>query len=473
MKLKTNQIKTKKCQTPSFQVSDTIWFLVLFLLSSPVFAMGKKPEAPVPVPTNVASLPKRYLTLEDAYELALRRSETIAISHEEIAKAKADWLRATGDFIGDADFIMTNRQQDALLGSGEAGVGGTLNSVERRERRIVVTQPLFQGFRSWGALTGAGNLSRQRRNEYLRSKELLFLDVSAAFYRLILQKKDVETIEGISSLLQERLQELSEREEIGRSRPSEGANARSRVKIIEARLAVSRGALAIAESLMEFYTGVPSNEAVYEDQEVPKKDIEWDQTYALLADERADVRAASEAMKVAKKAIIVAQSELWPEINLDATHYEMREGFQSGIDWDVLFTVSVPLYKGGETLAEIKEAYSNWKQAKWHHARTKREAERDIRDAHQNWLASLAESEAYRQAVKASEQNYRLQKEDYERSLVNNLEVLAALEELFNTSRDANITFYQMKENYWRLQTAVGNCCPDAAPDVSAAGEAL
>lgn len=439
-----------------------IFILAVFIGSTPfAWAMGKKLQLPVPPVTETELEPKKVLTLEEAYRLALRRSETIAIRREEIAKAKADWLRATGEFIGEGNFVMTNRQQDALLGTGSDGIGGTLNAVERRERTLEMSQPLFQGFRSLGALTGAGSLSRQRRNEYKRSKELLFLDVAAAFYGLMQQRKDVETIEGIHSLLEERIKELGEREEIGRSRTSEVATARARLKIIEAELAESRGALAIAESLMEFYAGISSLEAVYEDGEIAKGDLEISEEYKTLTWDRADVEAARQAMKVAKKAVIVAQSDLWPEISLDVTHYEKREGFQSGIDWDALFTIHVPLYKGGETLAEVKEAYSNWKQAKWNYSRTQREAEFEIKEAHQNWMASLNKSEAYRQAVKASEENYRYQKEDYEKNLVNNLDVLAALEELFNTSRDANETHYEMKRNYWKLQTAAGNCCPD------------
>jgi outer membrane protein len=440
-------------------------FVLLFIFaacSQPAWAMGRKPAAPVPAEGTAPA--KRVIDFEEAYRLALRRSETIAISREEIAKAKASWLRASGDFIGDGNFIMTNRQQDRLLGSGgSGGVESSSNAVERRQKTIVITQPLFQGFRSLGAMTGAGNLSGQRRNEYQRSKELLFLDVASAFYGLLRQRKDVETIEGIHSLLDERIRELDEREQIGRSRISELATARSRTKIIEAELAESRGALAIAESLMEFYTGVPSTEAIYEDEMI-SKEITVGENYSLIAEDRVDVEAARQAMKVAKKAVIVAQSELWPEITLDLVHYEKREGFQAGINWDALFTINVPLYKGGTTVAAVKEAYHNWKQAKWHFLRTKREAEFEIKEAHQNWLASLAEGEAYREALKASEENYRLQKEDYQKNLVNNLDVLDALEELFNTGRDANGVEYDMKQHYWRLQTAMGNCCPDGPP---------
>ena len=56
----------------------------------------------------------------------------------------------------------------------------------------------------------------------------------------------------------------------------------------------------------------------------------------------------------------------------------------------------------------------------------------------------------------ASEKNFNLQKEDYAHNLVSNLDVLEALQALFDTRRQANQTYYQMKENYWQFKVAIG-----------------
>jgi outer membrane protein TolC len=68
----------------------------------------------------------------------------------------------------------------------------------------------------------------------------------------------------------------------------------------------------------------------------------------------------------------------------------------------------------------------------------------------------VEESRALEEAVKASEENFRLQREEYTRNLVSNLEVLEALELFHETRREANQAHYQMKENYWRLKVATG-----------------
>lgn len=424
-----------------------------------VWAMARKPEAlPVKKQTRPTPVPKKIMTLLDCYRSALARSEEVALWREDIAQARADWFQASSEVIGDGDFYMTEfRQQD---GGGDSGssVGSTLTAQERRERTFSFNQPLFQGFKSWGAIGGAGSLTKQRKKEYQRAKELLFLDVMTAFYTLLQQRRDVKTIEGIHQLFEERHKELGEREQIGRSRRSELVTARAKMKILEAQLAQARGALGIAQSLMEYYTGLPADRTVFKETPLPKNISVLRQGDEVL-EQRSDVEASKHAVKTARQAIFVAQSDLWPTITVDANHYEKRDGFQSGIDWDVLVKFNVPLYRGGATVSQIKKSWSNWKKAKYRYSLSKRQAELEIKRTYQNWTSAVEQDKAFRDAVKAAQLNYNLQRDEYGKNLVNNLDVLTALEELFSTSREANRAYYQMRQYFWQYQTAIGHCC--------------
>ncbi len=401
------------------------------------------------------------LSLKEAYLRALARSEAIAIKKEEIAKTRAQWLKATGEAVGDMDFVLTDALQATQdSGSSSGGsVGSSLTAEEKRERKWTFTQPLFQGFKSLGALGGAGSLTRQRRHEKRRSEELLFLDTVSAFYGLLSQRRDVETIESTLRLFEERIAFLHEREGIGRARPSEVVTARARMRRLQGELAHARGGRAAAEHLLEFYTGLPLDRTSLADPSEGQTLAGAPDQYLRDIASRSDVEAAAAAQKTAKQAVVVSQSDFWPQITLESNHYEKREGFQSGIDWDLLFKISMPLYKGGESLGAFKEAVSNWKMAKLSYELAKREADLEVKQAYSAWQASWDELQALQLALQDSEENYRLQKEEYDRSLVNNLEVLEALEELLNTRRDTNRAQYELKENYWRLETAAGKCC--------------
>jgi outer membrane protein len=419
--------------------------------------MGRRP----PEIPEVKEVPPTPLTLEDCYEFALKRSETVAIQKEEIEEAEAQFFKATSEALGDIDFVMTDFRQDApkpreVDVEGRGGFGGTFNARHRRERAFVISQPLFQGFKSIGALSGAGSFRRQQREEWLRAKELLFLDVASVFYALLREKKDLENIEGIRLLLEERITELKAREAIGRSRPSEVVQAEAKWRRSEGEIARVHGVIEATRHLLEFLTGISMEPRQLKEEELPQARTEEIAAYLKDSEIRPDVEATRQAVKTARGALIVAQSALWPEITLENSQYVKREGFQKDFDWDLLIKVNVPLFRGGETIGKLKEARSRWKQTKLVYSRTRREAELEIKEAYEKWVASRRQSRALEKALRASQENYRLQKEDYARNLVGNLDVLEALEELFETSRAANRVHYEMKESYWRLQVATG-----------------
>ena len=432
----------------------------IFLSSSEdVQAMGKKPPKEKPsidesLVTEIHEL--QPLTLEDCFQLALRQSETLAMRKIDIEKTKADFLKATGEAIGSFDFVMTNTRQKVVKGSSDSSVGSSFNAPSRRERKFVIAQPLFQGFKTLGALQGAGSLRKQREDEWTRAKELLFLDVSKAFYDVMRLKKDVETTKEIDELFKERIAELKEREKIGRSRTSEVVSAEARMKIIEADLAKSRGALEIAKHILEFLIGKPLEPEQLKEESLELEDNRKLEDYLEAEETRSDVQAAKHAVTTARGGVIVAQSDLWPSFSLVNNQYQKREGFQSGIDWDLVLKVDVPLGKGGTTFGNIKNAVSDWKKTKLSYSLTKRQAELDIKQSYQNWISYREQSKALEEAMKASEENFREQAADYEHNLVSNLDVLTALESLHDTRRQANETYYQMKQNYWRLKVATG-----------------
>jgi len=432
-----------------------LFFACLFLISPELWAMAKQP--PVSSPSKeIPSVTPPPLTLEDCYELALKRSESVAIRKEKIEEAESQFYTAASEALGDVHFEMTDRRQDIQKGGGDGAVASSSNDPARRERKFVINQPLFQGFKALGALTGAGSLRKTEKEEWHRAQELLFLDVARAFYGLLQQGKELELVTEIHSLLIERVKDLEGRERIGRSRASEVATAKSRLRIIEAERASTRGLEAVARHVLEFLTGLDLEGRELAEEEVPGKEAGGITEYLTDLETRHDVEAARQSAKTAWRGVIVAQSGFWPEISIQHNQYERREGFQSNLDWDFLFKIDVPLFQGGEAFGGFKKAVSRWKQEKLTYSLVKREAELEIKESYQNWRASLEEVRFLEEAVRAALENFRLQREEYDHNLVGNLDVLQALESLHQTRRDANRVHYEMKENFWKLKVAAG-----------------
>ena len=95
---------------------------------------------------------------------------------------------------------------------------------------------------------------------------------------------------------------------------------------------------------------------------------------------------------------------------------------------------------------------------------TLRTAEREIKDAYENWKSAAERYQALEKAVAAAQENFTFQNQEYQRQLVNNLDVLDSLRSLFDARRDANQAFYEAKKNYWSLEVAKGHCCGEENP---------
>ncbi|MFA5167573.1 MAG: TolC family protein [Candidatus Omnitrophota bacterium] len=391
------------------------------------------------------------LSLEECYHLALVQSETVAIQKEAISRATAQIFNAASQGLGNVDFIIERTFQDDQKSNLSA-----LGDPNIHESKFKISQPLFQGFKAIGALTGAGSYRKEQKEAWTRAKELLYTDVARAFYNVLRYEKEIEINQGIHELLQQRIKELEEREKIGRSRVSEVITAQTNLKVLKADLASAQGALATVRYLLEFLTGTELEGRKLEEETSEEVSSRTLTEHLKMALTRSDVKAAEQAVKTAWRGIVVAQSGFWPMITLDHNQYTRREGVLSNLDFDTLIKFDVPLFSGGETVGQVKDSIGILRQKKLSFSLAKRQAELDIKQSYQIWLSAKETNRLLKEAVQDAEKNYEVQSEEYTRSLVSNLDVLAALESLHNTRQRQNLTYYVMKQDEAAFRVAIG-----------------
>lgn len=426
-------------------------FILAFLLCAATTATAEQPLAVTQesaITELSAAVDPQALTLQECYQLALKRSETIAIDAELIKETEGRFLQALSTALPQVSFISSDEWQD---GSGSSAF--TLKHVP--SRRFNVSQTLFSGFKEFASIAGAKLERRQRKEQKARAEQLLLVDVANAFHLLLEQREDMAALDAIRIALVERLDELHERERLGRSRSSEAKTIETQLRSTEADLELARYKEEVTRHLLGFLTGLDQVPAIT-DNEVLLAPIEGADYFLSKADTRADVLEAETAWKVSKKEVAVAQAQLWPTVTADANYYTDRAGVSQDIKWDVTLEVNVPLFQGGQAVGGIKEALSKARQARWHYVERQRSAELDIEDAYTKVVAAFRISALLDQALTAAEESYRLQVEDYRLSLVNNLDVLQALQTLEAARRSDIHGRREAKRLYWQLRAAIG-----------------
>lgn len=388
------------------------------------------------------------LTLSDCYKLALKQSESVAIHGEMMKEAEGRFLQSLSAALPKISFVASEKRQD---GSDS----GSFTLKEVPEYKFTFSQPLFSGFKEFAAIAGSRAEKRQRLNEEARAKQLLFTDVSDAFYLLLGYQEDLASLQGIHAALVERVDELKKREVIGRSRPSEIASAEARLSRLEADIELVRSQEEVARELLNFLTGKKITNIV--DEPLPAPRPASPDQYTPKAQNRPDVLAAKEARQAALKEVTAAQSGLWPKASLDGNYYTKRVGASQDVDWDFTFRVDVPLFEGFNTFGQTKEARAKEKQAQLQWNQTLRNASLEIQNTYTRLQAAYRRYEALEKALRAAEKNYQLQKQDYQFNLVNNLEVLQSLEDLQNAQRDFIAVKNETKRSYWNFWVAAGD----------------
>ena len=426
---------------------------ISMLKSYTTLQAAETPLQPTPVPVHeepqTAPAPTA-LTLADCYRLALTQSETIAVQQERLKETEGRFLQALSGVLPRASFKLTEKRQD---GSGNSAF--TLKDIP--ERKFVLSQPLFSGFKEFAAMAGSRAEHRRRADEKVRAEQLLFIDVVDSFYLLRERREDLQTLETIRHALVERIDELQERERLGRTRPSEVASAEAQLRRVEAELEDVRSEETTARQLLEFLTGLDHVDAVRDPENtIPVLDPN-EETYLAKSASRADVRATEEAWHVAQHEVTIARAKFWPTVGVDGNYYTKRVGVTQDVKWDVQLQVDVPLFQGGQVAGEVQETASRARQAKLQFEQLQRRASLDIRDAYVAAQSAIRRTEALEKALQAAEKSYQLQVQDYRLNLVNNLDVLQALQALEDARRDVIQVHAQLKQRYWHLRVATGD----------------
>ena len=388
------------------------------------------------------------LTLSDCYRLALKQSEEIAVRQELITENEGRFQQALSGILPRLSFSSTDKRQD-----GSGGSAFTLRKVP--ERKFMMSQPLFSGFKEFAAMAGAKAERKQLVQQKARAEQLLLVDVADAFMLLLEQREDLKTLDTIHAALLDRIEELKSREQLGRSRPSEVVSAQAQMYRIEAERELVLSHETTARQLLEFLTGREPIGPISERDSAPAS-IGFESAYLEKAASRADVQAALEIVEIAKQEVHVAQSKFWPTVGLDGNYFVERAGASKDVSWDASLKVEVPIFQGGEAMGGVKEASSKARQARLRFAEVRRQAVQSIRDAYAKVEAALARNAALAKALAATEQSYQFYVDEYRLSLVSNLDVLKSLQELQDARRDFIHADYEFRRLYWQLKVAAG-----------------
>lgn len=369
------------------------------------------------------------VTLRQCYEWAQAQSEDLRIRNEEVEQSKARGKAALAAALPDVGWQLTDTwQQPSGVEKLEAkGFTGFVEK-EQVESKFTARQALFSGLREFSAYKGSKYESERNRLRLERAERELFEKTAVAFYAVVGYETDRANTLSAYELAEDRVKELRDFLRLGKARESEVFTSRARSAALKGELDQIQGNLFAARQELSYLTGRDlAGTPVIDQEPVPSSAPDLENVLSR-ARERSDLRAQRADLEARRLVIRYERGNYWPSADLEGNYYTKRATFLKDVDWDVILTVDVPLFKGGATSAAVKEAMSQYRQSLFTLQQMERWVAHEAKRTHGELAAAVLEAQSMREAAESARRSYDSLQREYRLGLVTNLDVLQALD---------------------------------------------
>jgi outer membrane protein len=426
----------------------------------PLAVRASHPELATVSPIADNASDPHALDLQTCFQLTAIRDDSLKISMEDIEIARAQLSQSIAALW--PTFTATNEQQFLHYRNPAAGgfsiLGNSTISGNRNytsQSNVNMSYTVFNGGQNWNNVGASSAAVAAKRQTLARDYQTIYQDVAQAFYNVLQYEGDMVVQSDLIDALKARVDDLKDRVNLGRSRPSELLQAQTDLANAKFTYESQRGSLDAAKETVAFYIGVPSDEfKLKETQKFPS--AAQLESYLQQSGTRPDVLSQLESLRQAERNVSVAQGQLWPTITANGDFLASQDPTSNDIDATMTLEASMPIFDGGLIIGQIHQNKELVRQSRLNVEQLQRTADQDTRTAYVNFNASVAQVLVLREAATLAAKNFEAQVDDYRRGVVANLDVLTALQD-YQTARiqlhDANM---MARLNLINLHVAAG-----------------
>lgn len=387
-------------------------------------------------------------SLDDCYKLALQKSFTVASSLEQINQAQSQVNQGQAGFLPTLSFKASRTYQDTPTNA----LGKSISPSEQTTTNFNLSQNLFQGLKDLATVRQKKHLIESYEWAKKKAMMQLYQDISLAFYSVLSNQADIKNYQEQILTIKKRKNELASAQKSGRARESDVVTAESSIANLESSLANAKLSLASAEETLIYLTGISSDLKLKSDPNISSK-LNKMEYYLESIEERPDIQESKKNILIAQDALKIAQAKFFPTLTLGANYYTSRPpGVFNGVKWDTNLTLTVPLFTGGLTRAQVSEASTLKSLSEINQQQIKEQAIQKIRTLYRTVEGNQEQLKKLIQAKNLAEKSYSLMAKDNSLGNTSNTEVLTSLANAQEHKRNADRVRLNAQYNYIKLQ---------------------
>jgi outer membrane protein len=333
--------------------------------------------------------------------------------------------------------------------------GGSLIRTNQRSTFLQLRQPIYQGGREFAGLDSASYRIQAEKAEQQITKIEVSQNLAILYFELSKQTEVLKLNKELEKLSKDRVQFLQQRVQIGRARGSELVAAQAQLFSVESQIENNHQLLKDVENRIFLLTQV---KAPYATQDLS---LVWNlkarEAYSLKRDSSPFQLKSNFDLQIAKLEVDSFRANHKPSLDFSANYYLEREGVFNRAEWDLSFNLTFPLFQGGQTVSEVKRSLLKERVSLLDQEQIQRNLAVEIENFYNAAETGYKQSVKLKQAVELGLKNYRQTLREYDLSLVNNLEVIQAMNLYIQYKKDYIITHFIAWSNLTQLELLTGN----------------
>ncbi len=367
------------------------------------------------------------LALSQAMRLANNNNEELAISGENYLQALIAKDKAFATFMPHVGIGVSDFQMHGF--TAPPGFPSVTNFFQTHYANVPLASTLnVNVLKDATAISSARLVSGQRKAAMLDLQSSLLLEVAQTYYQVLSDDRSVTVLKQTLKVQQARVTMVKHEFEAGVALrltvlQSQSDEANTRVQLTKARNNVVRGRATLAyligaANLNHARLLNDFNPTIHLPTLAQLQKIAWSQ--------RQDLKAAEDKVAAQAKNVQAAYEQYFPSLAINFDTFLYKGQFPTDSWWSGLFSVNMPLFEGGEIYADLRAAYSQYRQAMLAAHQLRRRIGEEVTIARADWLSGLQLEKNLKTEVTAAEAAYHQAEHSFKAGLATNLDVITA-----------------------------------------------
>ena len=387
------------------------------------------------------------LGLVDALRLTALHNEQLAIQGEKYVQALAARQRAAAALLPTfdlfADVALRENAGDQGIVQSDVGLAGQYR--------------LLTGLSDLRNVSAADARIESARWLILDLRESLLVQAAQAYYQTLRAERLTEVLNSSVRAQAERLADAKARNEVGFTRPLDVSQIESQVSRTRAQLITAERQAGEARSALKLLTNAEVGTSTLTDGfESVAGARTLEEMIALATAHRQDILAARADAEAARALVDAAIGEYAPSLTLNLEYFLVGGPETPDPNLSSLLQLRMPLFSAGRIEAQVREAWSVFRERVLTYRTRVREMRRDVETSHLRLRASMHLAAELETQVRVATQAVELAEAAYQAGLGTNLERVVAQDQLLNAELERVSESFVTKTSELELLRACG-----------------